>query len=919
MSWLATYTPGFAIYGQPYEAGTLAVDVQHFGLMLRGQTPKPMTKVIVTKVSDLEFLTGEEWFTCDIETGAVHPDQPWTGKDPTQARLKMVGFGTESVGATIIWSTASDAVKARVKWLLETRTKLKSFHNGHWFDIRVLRRYGMKVRRVIDTRDMRRAQSSTSRLSLGFLSSIYDFTNNWKAAEASADDPDTKVVFTRDLKKLGEYCAQDCVQSARLTRGLWAETWGTRETTLYNVHADLARLTAEMHDTGIYVNKRGRGFLRHLLSQSIAEKWEALVNLVGIVGWYPSADNMRSLLYRRHAMQKRIADDTGAVTKRKSNATSVSWAMFNLPDPVNPRQYSDEEMECISVDEPSLLLLLVSGSCPDEAVPIIEAWWAYQQDVKRMGMLKSTDFTNAIGKDGRLRPGWNSCGTDTGRWSCSEPNVQNIEQALRLVFSPAPGNCIVHADKCLVPETRVLKADLTWVPIGSLKVGDELVGFDESLGAKCRMRSSFVQKTDVIQKRCLKVKTDKGEVTCSDNHMFVVRGEGRGPVFCWVQAKDLRVGDLIKHFVEPWEVDRTYGGAYLAGIYDGEGCLSKNDVSFTQNKGLIFDHVKKLVHARGFETYERDGLSNSKTAMQLHLTGQRAGLRFVGSIRPRRLLAKARQMWEGSRPHGRLTTAAVVTGIEEAGVQEVVALGTSTKTLVAEGFLSHNSQLELRVMEATAGDRKLKAALDTGDVYSFDARNWFRLGDGFDVKKLKPGARKSAKIIHLGRQYRAGINAVYAQALMQDRSFTYERTKLLCGEFDTLYCDTVSYWHSEQAKVLDCGYSESSILHRRRNYPVPPEPSDIANYPIQSTAADMMNLETIALWKRLKKEVPRARIISQQHDAVDVEAPEFLESKVTRIVLETMSRSWTIRNRTRDFPMEIKVAHSSEDGTLADL
>jgi len=53
---------------------------------------------------------------------------------------------------------------------------------------------------------------------------------------------------------------------------------------------------------------------------------------------------------------------------------------------------------------------------------------------------------DSIEEDGRLHPPWNPTGTDTGRWSCSKPNVQNPPQRTRnQVVAPA-GKIFVGAD-----------------------------------------------------------------------------------------------------------------------------------------------------------------------------------------------------------------------------------------------------------------------------------------------------------------------------------------------------------------------------------------------------------------------------------------------------------------------------------------
>lgn len=54
-----------------------------------------------------------------------------------------------------------------------------------------------------------------------------------------------------------------------------------------------------------------------------------------------------------------------------------------------------------------------------------------------------------IQKDGRVHARFNSCGTQTGRFSSSNPNLQNIPshaKDIRLIFKPKTGYCIVGSD-----------------------------------------------------------------------------------------------------------------------------------------------------------------------------------------------------------------------------------------------------------------------------------------------------------------------------------------------------------------------------------------------------------------------------------------------------------------------------------------
>jgi DNA polymerase I-like protein with 3'-5' exonuclease and polymerase domains len=653
VSKLVTFHPQYAYWHNPYEAGTFGVDVQHFARMVRGERVRSMKLITDPTVADVKRIAAEGWVTCDIETAPQSPEKGFTGKDPTRARLKVLGFGNEEEGIAILWGQANHkTLKEAARALLANPNIPKVFHNGPWFDLRVLARHGLPVTSWEDTRDMRRAQSSTSRLSLAYLASIYDYTNNWKQSEEEADAKG--IIFTNNAQALLRYNAQDCVETARVYTALKKESWDARSQKLLETHYKLSQITAEMHDVGVKLHEGNRNFMLWCLEQQIEERVKALKTLVNVDGFEATDDHMRALIYKRHEWIKRIGG--------KKKGIDYEMSLFSLPDPLNPKMYTDDTLQTISVDEKSLLLLISSGECPPKLMPILDAWWSLQGAKKQRGYVRSRDIDEALGDDGRIRPSWNSCGTETMRFSCSEPPMMVYQQELRAMFGMEPGYVIVHADK---------------------------------------------------------------------------------------------------------------------------------------------------------------------------------------------------------------------------------------------------SQLELRVMEAVANDRALKQALDTGDVYSFDARQWYGIPEGAPVKKE---ARKSSKIIHLGSQYGAGIGAIYVQALMQDRTFKFSSARLLNSMWKTTYCDTVQYWADEMTRVMGCGYSEGRILGGRRVYPAQPELSEVANFPIQRTAAEMMNLELIELHERLKKEVPSAHIIIQLHDAIDVECRERDLEKVKRLMLEVMNREWAIDGRTRGFPVEMKVA-----------
>lgn len=320
---------------------------------------------------------------------------------------------------------------------------------------------------------------------------------------------------------------------------------------------------------------------------------------------------------------------------------------------------------------------------------------------------------------GRIHTTFTLSATATLQLSSRKPNVQNIPKGknpkdkvgmmlgrlLRKTVKAKPGHLIVE---CVVPKTRILKRDLTWAPAGDLKVGDELLGFDEypvtapsrkdpSVNSKRPgryLRSSTITNVSRLIKECLIITTDKGQVTCSKDHSWLVAATS-GPCV-WKQAENLKPGDAISYFTDPWTVENSYDAGWLAGFLDGEGYAvgssrgAGRGMGFGQNPGPVLDKVLRLLKERGFET-SRDGGENGKLCEKYRITGQPfAWLRLIGKVRPERLLPKAHKTVEGMAYWGGNSSPAKIISIRNGGAREVVAMETTTHTFIAEGMLSHN-------------------------------------------------------------------------------------------------------------------------------------------------------------------------------------------------------------------------------------
>ena len=100
------------------------------------------------------------------------------------------------------------------------------------------------------------------------------------------------------------------------------------------------------------------------------------------------------------------------------------------------------------------------------------------------------------------------------------------------------------------------------------------------------------------------------------------------------------------------------------------------------------------------------------------------------------------------------------------------------------------------------------------------------------------------------------------------------------------------------AQAKERGYVET-LFHRRRelpeirssNFNMRSFGERVAlNMPIQGTAADIMKLAMVAVEKRLKRELPEAKLVLQVHDELIVECPKPQAAAAAKLLEEEMEQ-----------------------------
>lgn len=260
---------------------------------------------------------------------------------------------------------------------------------------------------------------------------------------------------------------------------------------------------------------------------------------------------------------------------------------------------------------------------------------------------------------------------------------------------------------CVSPDTRILTENLRWVRAAELKQGDRVIGFSEELGAaKTRFEPSVVVSTTRVQEPGYKIHMKNGDVLdASHNHMWVASRPGDKHVKWFRTEQFLKRNNTLannhytlRRLVKPWEEDRSWEAGWLAGFLDGEGSLSGYHLSVSQTDeggnevvtNLMYDALQARVAGRIHEIH-RPQTGTHKEAWVLRITNLPDILSLLGRVRPARLLNKIPAFLAGKSPFAALKgITQEVSHLEYQGVKEYISVETTSKTFIAEGYLSHN-------------------------------------------------------------------------------------------------------------------------------------------------------------------------------------------------------------------------------------
>ena len=205
------------------------------------------------------------------------------------------------------------------------------------------------------------------------------------------------------------------------------------------------------------------------------------------------------------------------------------------------------------------------------------------------------------------------------------------------------------------------------------------------------------------------------------------------------------------------------------------------------------------------------------------------------------------------------------------------------------------SQIELRVLAHMSDDEELIQAYKSAqDIHKITASKVFKT----PLEEVTDLQRRNAKAVNFGIVY--GISSF---GLSQDLSISRKEAAEYIEQYFATYPKVKEYLDKLVSDAKEKGYI-TTMFGRRR--PIPELSSSnfmqrsfgervAMNSPIQGTAADIIKIAMIKVWKALKEARLKSKLILQVHDELLIETYEEEVEQVREILAENMKHAADLR------------------------
>ena len=368
---------------------------------------------LTTNIRVIGFSDGEYSFV--VHFRSIKPPYRLLGDEPAVLRGEATGWYGPAEAA---------AIRSLIRRYLTDDSRLKIGHNFNYFDTGVLCRTLdlPEIRRVYDSIMLFRSAYTELPRGLYTLGTMTTDVPDWKAT----NDDVSVAEGARTDEELAVYNGTDCVVNYRAMPRLIERVKARGQAHLVQFDLEIQRRCRYMHRLGMRIDQTKRLELEQHYGERIEVRTQQIRDRVGSNTFNPnSTQQLGRLLYQ----------DWGFPV--------TTWTETFDP----------------STNDEALRAAIVQRHGTAEQREVVQLIRAQRTDMKRYGALVPLRMWNDYRRDhnghlvgglcradGRVHPHYNAHTPATARISSSEPNSQNQEKILRVVFIPEDGNTYVGAD-----------------------------------------------------------------------------------------------------------------------------------------------------------------------------------------------------------------------------------------------------------------------------------------------------------------------------------------------------------------------------------------------------------------------------------------------------------------------------------------
>lgn len=217
-------------------------------------------------------------------------------------------------------------------------------------------------------------------------------------------------------------------------------------------------------------------------------------------------------------------------------------------------------------------------------------------------------------------------------------------------------------------------------------------------------------------------------------------------------------------------------------------------------------------------------------------------------------------------------------------------------------------QLEARLIALMSGDPFLLSIFHNDkDIHTEFAKIVWPEWDTIPVDERKV-RRDLIKRPEYGAFYAGSVETLWKSVVRDYPNVTIGMIGKMVQMMKT-HMPGVTAWHQNMMRMADQnGEIRSMILGRRRCFPIKQfDLSEVVNFPIQSSGADLINLGLMDIMPLLPTD---AFPILQIHDAVVFECDEDDQDRLKQLVVKCFTREVTYGGHTMNFPVDAKAGKS---------